>query len=156
MAETLKYYIAYTNGLKILSGEGKPTNEVGAFFDGKTLEHITGCRENPNVVFAAVAFDGGTGPKMAGRAGRKSSREMCGPLRLIFMTNGWSMPVPVRFVYGAAKTAALPGSRWTGCYRSRKRCRTNGVFRPCMRARYLPMSAIYSCTQTMRHCCMYP
>ena len=54
MTETLTYYIAFTNGLKVLRTDGGSTTETGSFFDGKTLEHITGCREHPNVTFAAV------------------------------------------------------------------------------------------------------
>ena len=50
MAGTLKYYIAYTNGLKILRAEGGTTTETGSFFEGKTLEHISGCRENPKIL----------------------------------------------------------------------------------------------------------
>ena len=67
MAATLKYYIAYTNGLNVLRAEGGSTTEIGSYFEGKTLEHLTGCRENPNVVFAAVAFDGGYRTEDGGR-----------------------------------------------------------------------------------------
>src|SRR4029434_2861604 len=34
-------------------------NTVGQFFEGKTLEHLIGCKNKPEIVFAAVAFDGG-------------------------------------------------------------------------------------------------
>ena len=50
MADTLKYYIAYTYGLNVLRDTGGTTTEMGSFFEGKILEHITGCRENLNVV----------------------------------------------------------------------------------------------------------
>ncbi|MDC0033893.1 hypothetical protein OAJ57_04965 [Alphaproteobacteria bacterium] len=71
MTETLKYYIAFTNGLKVMRADGDSTTEVGSFFDGKTLEHITGCRTNPNVVFAAVAFDGGYRTSDGGKSWHK-------------------------------------------------------------------------------------
>ena len=71
MAETLKYYIAYTNGLKVLRAEGGSMTEIGSFFAGKTLEHLAGCCENPNVVFAAVAFDGGYRTKDGGKSWQK-------------------------------------------------------------------------------------
>jgi photosystem II stability/assembly factor-like uncharacterized protein len=32
---------------------------AGEFFEGKTVEDLSGCRTKPEVVFAAVAFDGG-------------------------------------------------------------------------------------------------
>ena len=59
MAEELTYYIAYTNGLTVLRGNDGAMTDAGFYFEGKTLEHLTGCCANPNVVFAAVAFDGG-------------------------------------------------------------------------------------------------
>ena len=71
MAQSLKYYIAFTNGLTVLQGTGGSLSEEGSFFDGKTLEHITGCRENPNVAFAAVAFDGGYRTEDGGRHWQK-------------------------------------------------------------------------------------
>jgi hypothetical protein len=39
--------------------QGGSMNTIGEFFEGKTLEHLIGCRQKPEVVFAAVAFDGG-------------------------------------------------------------------------------------------------
>jgi len=71
MAEKLKYYIAYTNGLDVLRDAGGTMSEEGTFFEGKTLEHLTGCRESPEVVFAAVAFDGGYRTDDGGRSWRK-------------------------------------------------------------------------------------
>ena len=59
MTETLKYYIAFNNGLKVMRAQGASMTEIGDFFHGRTLEHLIGCRHNPEVVFAAVAFDGG-------------------------------------------------------------------------------------------------
>jgi hypothetical protein len=59
MDGNLKYYIAFTNGLAVMRQHGGVFTTCGIFFDGKTLEHLTGCRQTPEVVFAAVAFDGG-------------------------------------------------------------------------------------------------
>ncbi|MDX1486062.1 MAG: hypothetical protein R3229_16445 [Alphaproteobacteria bacterium] len=68
MAERLRYYLAFNNGLRVLdAGAGAPT-EIGTFFEGKTLEHLMGCRERPEVVFAAVAFDGGYRSDDGGRS----------------------------------------------------------------------------------------
>jgi hypothetical protein len=71
MTETLKYYIAFTNGLKVMRARGTSMTEVGDFFQGKTLEHLMGCRDNPEVVFAAVAFDGGYRTEDGGRSWQK-------------------------------------------------------------------------------------
>ncbi len=71
MTETLKFYIAFTNGLKVLTGQGGSFTEIGEFFQGKTLEHLMGCRHNPEVVFAAVAFDGGYRTGDGGRSWQK-------------------------------------------------------------------------------------
>lgn len=59
MADGLRYYLAFNNGLKVQSARNGQTTDIGEFFQGKTLEHLMGCRETPEVVFAAVAFDGG-------------------------------------------------------------------------------------------------
>lgn len=59
MAEELRYYLAFNSGLRVLRARGADTTEVGTHFEGKTLEHLMGCRERPEVAFAAVAFDGG-------------------------------------------------------------------------------------------------
>ena len=44
---------------------------VGEFFAGRTLEHLTGCRQRPEVVFAAIAFDGGYRTRDGGRTWEK-------------------------------------------------------------------------------------
>lgn len=59
MDDPLRYYLAFNNGLKVLRAAAAKTTEVGEFFPGKTLEHLMGSRERPEIVFAAVAFDGG-------------------------------------------------------------------------------------------------
>ena len=66
MGDALTYYLAFNNGLKVLHARGTSTAEVGEFFQGKTLEHLAGCREKPEVVVAAVAFDGGYRTEDAG------------------------------------------------------------------------------------------
>ena len=57
MADSLRYYIAYNGGLRVMQPRGESINTVGEFFEGKTLEHLTGSRTRPEVVFAAVAFE---------------------------------------------------------------------------------------------------
>lgn len=71
MSETLKYYIASTNGLKVMRDRGGAVTEEGEFFQGLTLEFMAGCRETPEVVFAAVAFDGGYRTEDGGRSWQK-------------------------------------------------------------------------------------
>ncbi len=71
MAEKLKYYLASTNGLRVLNGSNGKFVETGSFFDGRTLEHLTGAREDPDLVFAAVAFDGGYRTDNGGRSWTK-------------------------------------------------------------------------------------
>jgi hypothetical protein len=57
--ESLRYYIAHNGGLKVMENRSGSMSTVGEFFEGKTLEHLIGCRRKPEIVFAAVAFDGG-------------------------------------------------------------------------------------------------
>ena len=71
MADQLKYYIAYNGGLEIMEGNGAGMKTTGEFFAGKTIEHIAGSRARPEVVFAAVAFDGGYRTDDAGRTWKK-------------------------------------------------------------------------------------
>ena len=59
MADALKYYIACNDGLTVFRDSGAGFEELGRSFAGKTLEYITGCWQTPDVIFAAVAFDGG-------------------------------------------------------------------------------------------------
>jgi photosystem II stability/assembly factor-like uncharacterized protein len=59
MSEELRYYIAFNGGLRVVQSRSGSMNTLGEFFPGRTLEHLTGCRKRPEVVFAAVAFDGG-------------------------------------------------------------------------------------------------
>ena len=71
MAESLRYYIAHNGGLKIMENRSGSMNTVGEFFEGKTLEHLIGCRQKPEVIFAAVAFDGGYRSEDAGKSWTK-------------------------------------------------------------------------------------
>ena len=71
MNEQLRYYIALNGGLKVIQGRSGSMTTVGEFFEGQTLEHLTGCRERPEVVFAAVAFDGGYRTEDGGRTWQK-------------------------------------------------------------------------------------
>jgi len=71
MSEALKYYVAFNNGLKVMRARGTSMTEIGEFFPGKTLEHLMGCRHKPQVVFAAVAFDGGYRTEDGGKSWRK-------------------------------------------------------------------------------------
>ncbi len=59
MNNNLKFYTASTNGLTIFESRRGRISEQGHFFEGRSPEFIVGCREVPEVVFAAVAFDGG-------------------------------------------------------------------------------------------------
>jgi photosystem II stability/assembly factor-like uncharacterized protein len=69
--ESLRYYIAYNGGLKVMQPQGESMQTVAEHFAGKTLEHLIGCKEKPEVVFAAVAFDGGYRSDDAGKSWTK-------------------------------------------------------------------------------------
>jgi len=71
MAESLRYYIAHNGGLKIMENHTASLGTVGEFFEGKTLEHLIGCKNRPEIVFAAVAFDGGYRTEDAGKSWTK-------------------------------------------------------------------------------------
>ena len=71
MAESLRYYIAHNGGMKLMENRSGALQTVGEFFAGKTLEHLIGCKKNPEVVFAAVAFDGGYRSDDAGKSWTK-------------------------------------------------------------------------------------
>lgn len=69
--ESLRYYIAHNGGLKVMESRGDSLAAVGEFFEGKTLEHLIGGKKNPQIVFAAVAFDGGYRSEDAGKTWTK-------------------------------------------------------------------------------------
>ena len=71
MNEELIYYVAFNGGLRIMETRKGSFNTLGEFFAGRTLEHLTGCQRSPEVVFAAVAFDGGYRTADGGRSWRK-------------------------------------------------------------------------------------
>ena len=71
MADSLRYYIAHNGGLKVMQPQRGSLSTVGEFFEGKTLEYLTGSRKQPEVVFAAVAFDGGYRTNDGGRSWKK-------------------------------------------------------------------------------------
>jgi hypothetical protein len=71
MAEQLRFYIAHNGGLEVLDNRAGSISTVGEFFAGKTLEHLIGCRTKPELVFAAVAFDGGYRTGDGGKTWRK-------------------------------------------------------------------------------------
>ena len=69
--ESLRYYIAHNGGLNVIDNRSGSLDGVGEFFPGKTLEHLTGCTNKPEIVFAAVAFDGGYRSEDAGKTWTK-------------------------------------------------------------------------------------
>ena len=69
--ESLRYYIAHNGGLNVIDNRSGSLDSVGEFFPGKTLEHLTGCTNKPEIVFAAVAFDGGYRSEDAGQTWTK-------------------------------------------------------------------------------------
>ena len=69
--DSLRYYIAYNGGLNVMESRNGAMNSRGEFFAGKTLEYLTGSRRHPEIVFAAVAFDGGYKSFDAGRSWKK-------------------------------------------------------------------------------------
>ena len=71
MVDSLRYYIAHNGGLNVVENRSGSMSTVGEFFQGKTLEHLIGCTKNPEVVFAAVAFDGGYRTEDAGKSWTK-------------------------------------------------------------------------------------
>ena len=69
--ELLRYYIAHNGGLSVMHLQGGSMNTIGELFEGKTLEHLIGCRRKPEVVFAAVAFHGGYRSEVGGKSWTK-------------------------------------------------------------------------------------
>jgi len=71
MTDNLRYYLALNGGLKVMEGRSGSFEEIGESFHGRTLEHLIGCRNKPEVVFAAVAFDGGYRTRDGGKSWEK-------------------------------------------------------------------------------------
>ena len=57
--DRLRYYVAHNAGLKVMHGNGTLGSTIGEFFEGRTVDHLIGRRDKPEVVFAAVDYDGG-------------------------------------------------------------------------------------------------
>ncbi|HEU4344930.1 MAG TPA: hypothetical protein VFU31_25555 [Candidatus Binatia bacterium] len=71
MNESLRFYIAHNGGLKIMALRAGKMETLDERFEGRTLEDLSGCREKPETVFAAVAFDGGYRTEDAGKTWEK-------------------------------------------------------------------------------------
>src|SRR5437667_11930213 len=71
MTDNLRYYLALNGGLKVMEGRSGSFEEIGESFHGRTLEHLIGCRNKLEVVFAAVAFDGGYRTRDGGKSWEK-------------------------------------------------------------------------------------
>jgi len=69
--ESLRYYIAHNGGLKVMENRSGSMHTIAEHFQGKTLEHLIGCKQKPEIVFAAVAFDGGYRSEDAGKSWTK-------------------------------------------------------------------------------------
>ena len=69
--EKLRYYIAHNSGLHVMRVNSTGLQSWGECFGGRTLEHLEGRRRRPEVVFAAVAFDGGYRTVDGGRTWQK-------------------------------------------------------------------------------------
>src|SRR5205823_12836177 len=71
MIDNLRYYVALNGGLKVMEGGSGSFEEIGEFFHGRTLEHLIGFRNKPEVGFAVVAFDGGFRTRDGGKSWEK-------------------------------------------------------------------------------------
>ena len=74
----LRYYLAFNGGLQVLeSMSGGGAQSVWEGFYGRTVEHLTGSRRNPHIVFAAVALDGGYRTLDGGRSSGEGAGRGC-------------------------------------------------------------------------------
>jgi hypothetical protein len=71
MNEQWRFYMALNGGLKVAQHRAGATNTVGEFFEGRTIDHLTGRRLRPEVVFAAIALYGGYRTQDGGRTWEK-------------------------------------------------------------------------------------
>lgn len=69
--EKLRYYLGHNRGLRVLESNGSAPRTVATFFETGTLEDLKGIPGKPEVVFAAVAFDGGYRSRDAGKTWEK-------------------------------------------------------------------------------------
>ena len=83
MSDELTYYLAFNNGLSVSRAKSGKMTDERFFFEGRTLEHLTGCLETPEVVFAAVAFDGGYRTEDGGRSWQKIIDGSCGEFGVV-------------------------------------------------------------------------
>lgn len=67
MNDQLRSYIAFNGGVKVMQHRSGSTSTVGEFFEGRTVDALCGLREHSEVVFAAVALDGGYRTQDGGR-----------------------------------------------------------------------------------------
>jgi hypothetical protein len=67
----LRYYVAHNSGLSVMRAGDTGLSTLDEFFEGRTVEHLEGSKQRPEVVFAAVAFDGGYRTVDAGRSWHK-------------------------------------------------------------------------------------
>lgn len=68
MDDTLRFYVGFNGGLTVYSSRNGALTPGGEFFQGRTLEHLTGSRSQPERLFAAVAFEGGYRTDDAGKS----------------------------------------------------------------------------------------
>lgn len=69
--DSLRYYIAHNSGLDVSQPANGSLTALGSFFEGLSVEHLIGSRSKPELVFAAVAFDGGYRTRDAGKTWEK-------------------------------------------------------------------------------------
>ncbi len=152
MSEQLRYYIALNGSLKVMQGGRGSMKEIGEFFQGQTLEHLTGCRKKPETVFAAVAFDGGYRTQDGGRTWEKV---MEGDVRTFTVD-----PHDERVVYAGTGPVRLfrsedRGSRWEpldGLLRLPDKVRSKWNVPEAYRGIQIPMCAASSSIPKMLIC----
>jgi photosystem II stability/assembly factor-like uncharacterized protein len=69
--EKLRYYLGHNRGLEMLESANGSLRTTGTYFEEGTLEDLKGIPGKPEVVFAAVAFDGGYRSRDAGKTWQK-------------------------------------------------------------------------------------
>lgn len=150
MNEQLRFYIALNGSLKIMRGRSGSMSTLAEHFTGQTLECLTGCRERPEVVFAAVAFDGGYRTQDGGQTWEKV---LDGDVRTFTVD-----PHDERVVYAGigpvrlfrSETVVAGGSLWTVFFSCLTRSSQSGLFRGSTEAFNTPMCAISSFIPTIR------
>jgi hypothetical protein len=100
----LRYYIAHNGGLKVIENRSDSMQTIAEHFPGVTLEHLIGGIKKPEVVFAAVAFDGGY---RSDDAGKNWTKIMDGDVRTFTID-----PHDERVVYMGLGPIKLYRGRW--------------------------------------------